>query len=188
MPSNRIHATEEAVAEPDGALRDRVEYRLNVGRGAGDHAQDLAGGGLPFERLGQVAVSGLQLLEQADVLDGDDGLVGERFQEIDLRSRERLDLLTRDRDGADRRASRSIGTETSDRNPAWTMPGRRIPGRRRCPPRVSTWPERMARAGQCARPGGRGYASPDALEHFRIPVVMGLEMDQARRRTGTGRQ
>ena len=32
----------------------------------------------------EVAVAGLELLEQADVLDGDDGLVGEGRHELDL--------------------------------------------------------------------------------------------------------
>ena len=33
----------------------------------------------------EIAVARLQLLEQADVLDGDDGLVGEGLEELDLR-------------------------------------------------------------------------------------------------------
>ena len=39
----------------------------------------------------------LQLVEQADVLDGDDGLVGEGFDQLDLPSGERLDSLPRGR-------------------------------------------------------------------------------------------
>src|SRR5262249_38139777 len=39
---------------------------------------------LLLEGLGQLAVPRLQLLEQPDVLDGDDGLVGERLQQADL--------------------------------------------------------------------------------------------------------
>src|SRR6266478_5625679 len=45
---------EEATAEPDGALRNRVEHRLNVGRRAGDDAQDLAGGRLLLQALGHL--------------------------------------------------------------------------------------------------------------------------------------
>ena len=67
------------------ALRDRVEHRLHVGLRLADHAQDVAGRGLLLERLGEVAVARLQLLEQAHVLDRDDGLVGEGLQQRDLR-------------------------------------------------------------------------------------------------------
>src|SRR4030095_2961927 len=47
-------------------------------------AQDLAGGGLLLERLGEGRVLGLKLGEEADVLDGDDGLVGEGLDQGDL--------------------------------------------------------------------------------------------------------
>ena len=63
--------------------------------------EDLAGGRLLFERLGQVTVACLQLLEQPDVLDGDDRLVGERRDQRDLLVRERRDFLAIHRDGAD---------------------------------------------------------------------------------------
>ena len=55
--------------------------------------QDLAGRGLLLQRLGEIAVARLQLREQPDVLDGDDGLVGEGLQQLDLLVRERPDLL-----------------------------------------------------------------------------------------------
>ena len=72
------------IAEPHRASGDRVEDRLDVGGRAGDDPQDLAGGRLLLEGLGQVAVLRLQLREQADVLDGDDGLVGEGRHQVDL--------------------------------------------------------------------------------------------------------
>ena len=65
------------VAQPERVGGDRVEDRLDVRRRARDHPQDLAGGRLLLERLGQIPVLRLELLEKADVLDGDDGLVGE---------------------------------------------------------------------------------------------------------------
>ena len=46
--------------------------------------QDLARGRLLLQRLGQVAVPLLELLEQPDVLDGDDRLVREGLQQLDL--------------------------------------------------------------------------------------------------------
>ena len=67
-----------------------------------DDAQDLAGGRLLLERLGEVAVPGLQLLEEADVLDGDDGLGGEGLEELDLLVGERAELHAAEQDRADR--------------------------------------------------------------------------------------
>src|SRR6266540_2821453 len=59
--------------------------RPEIGWGARDGAEDLGGGRLLLQRLGQVAVARLELLEQAHVLDGDDGLVGEGLEEGNLR-------------------------------------------------------------------------------------------------------
>ena len=72
------------IAEPHRASGDRVEHRLAVGRRAGDDPQDLARGRLLVEGLGQIAVLPLQFREQADVLDGDGGLVGEGRHQVDL--------------------------------------------------------------------------------------------------------
>ena len=46
--------------------------------------EDLAGGGLLLERLGEIAIADLELLEEPDVLDGDDGLVREGLEQLDL--------------------------------------------------------------------------------------------------------
>ena len=77
---------EDSVAEPHGAPHDRVEHGLDVCRRAADDPQDLARGRLLLQRLGEVAIAGLQLGEQPDVLDGDDGLVGKGLQQLDLLS------------------------------------------------------------------------------------------------------
>ncbi len=69
--------------------RDGVEHGLDVGRRARDDAQDLAGRRLLLQGLGEVAITGLQLREEAHVLDGDDGLVGEGLEEGDLGAGER---------------------------------------------------------------------------------------------------
>ena len=61
----------------EGAGGDAVEHRLDIVGGARDDTQDLARRRLLLEGLRQVLVTGLQLLEQAHVLDGDHGLVGE---------------------------------------------------------------------------------------------------------------
>jgi hypothetical protein len=84
----------ERLSAPD----DRVEDRLDVGRRARDHAQDLAGRRLLLEGLGEVGVLGLQLGEQARVLDGDGRLVGEGLHQRDLSVAERPDLVPVDDD------------------------------------------------------------------------------------------
>src|SRR6266849_7080687 len=94
----------QTVAQANRALNDRIENRLHIARRARNDPQDLAGGGLPTERLRQVAVAGLQLLEQAHVLDGDDGLVGEGLQKGDLALREEADFRARKLDCPDRDA------------------------------------------------------------------------------------
>ena len=68
-----------------------VEHRLDVGRRARDHPQDLGRRRLLLQRLGQLGGSALsELREQTDVLDGDHGLVGEGLEERDLLGREGL--------------------------------------------------------------------------------------------------
>jgi len=69
--------------------------------GAADDAKDLARRRLLVERLGEVAVARLQLLEQAHVLNGDDGLVGEGLEERDLPLAEELNLRSAELDAAD---------------------------------------------------------------------------------------
>ena len=57
-------------AKPGGRLDQRVEHRLQIERRAADDLEHVGGGGLLLERFAQ-------LVEQARVLDGDDGLRGE---------------------------------------------------------------------------------------------------------------
>ena len=83
---------EGRIAQTSGAPGNGIEDRLHVRGRARDDPEDLAGGGLLLEGFGEVAVPGLELLEQADVLDGNDSLVGERLHEIDLLIGERLDF------------------------------------------------------------------------------------------------
>ena len=90
-----IHSTEQAIAEPDGAFRDRVEHGLDVGRRARDHPQDLACRRLLLQGLDEVAVPGLQLREQAHVLDRDHRLVGEGLHQLDLLVGEGMGLGSR---------------------------------------------------------------------------------------------
>ena len=66
------------LAEPRGIFSDHVQHRLNVGRRAGDDAQDFTRRGLLLQRF-------FEFLEQPHVLDGDDRLIGEGFKQLDLR-------------------------------------------------------------------------------------------------------
>src|SRR6267142_632219 len=63
-------------------------------------AQLLGGGRLLLQRLGEVAITSLQLVEESNVLDGDDRLVGKGLEELDLALRERPFGLRHD-DGTD---------------------------------------------------------------------------------------
>ena len=77
------------LAQPAALCDDGLEHRLDVGRRLEMTRRISLGGGLLLERLGEVAVARLQLREEAHVLDGDHGLVGEGLEERDLAVRER---------------------------------------------------------------------------------------------------
>ena len=64
------------LAEPRSTFRDSIQHRVKIRRRARDDAQDLARRRLLLERLRQIAVARLQLLEQPHVLDGDHRLRG----------------------------------------------------------------------------------------------------------------
>src|SRR5215468_5725403 len=90
-----------AITELRRVLDERVQHWLKIECRAVDDLEDLRRGSLLIQRLGQVLVTRLQLGEQPDVLDGDDGLVGESFQQLDMVVREqaRLGAPHRDRTG-----------------------------------------------------------------------------------------
>src|SRR5205085_2523594 len=89
---------------------DLVKNRLHVRERAGDCGQDLTGRSLLVERFAEVLVACLKLVEQAHVLDGNHGLVGERFYQCDLLSREPARFRPRHDDRADRLAVRQSRT------------------------------------------------------------------------------
>src|SRR5262249_54705889 len=74
-----------SLAESGSVLGNSVQYRLNVGRRASDNTQDFACRRLLFQRL-------IEFLEESDVLDCDNCLIGERFEELDLNRTERAYL------------------------------------------------------------------------------------------------
>ena len=61
--------------------RRRVQHWLDIGRRAGDDAQDFARRGLLLQRSPCVS------LEQPHVLDRDHGLIGEGFEQLNLPGR-----------------------------------------------------------------------------------------------------
>src|SRR5262249_61746415 len=82
-------APSAGLTQPHRVLDQRLQDRLEVEGRAADDLEYLAGGRLLLQGLGQLAVAGLQLLEEAHVLDGDRGLGRERLQERNLLIRER---------------------------------------------------------------------------------------------------
>ena len=85
-----------------GSGHDRREHAVDVERG-GDGPADLAEGLQLPHRAGEVGGTGLQLGEQAHVLDGDHRLVGEGLEQGDLLVGEWVYLGTAELDHADRR-------------------------------------------------------------------------------------
>src|SRR5215472_9033660 len=72
------------LAKPASILGDGFQHRLNICRRSSDHTEDLACRGLLLKCLSQVAGTPAQLIEQARVLDGDDRLGREIFDQLDL--------------------------------------------------------------------------------------------------------
>src|SRR5262249_10498949 len=73
---------------------ERLEYGRDVERRAADHLEDLGSRCLLLERI-------LRLLEQPDVLNRDDRLVGEGLEELDPTRRKEARLLARHEDRPD---------------------------------------------------------------------------------------
>ena len=82
----RMMESIERFANARRILSNDIQHRLNIRRRASNDAQDFTRRRLLLQRF-------LQFLEQPNVLDGDDGLVGEGLQQLDLRRGEgaRLD-------------------------------------------------------------------------------------------------
>src|SRR6516162_8447215 len=81
------------VAKSNGRLDQRVEHAVQIEGRAADDFEHVGGGGLLLQRLAQ-------FVEQAGVLDRDDGLGGEICHQLNLFVREGANFLTKDRDGS----------------------------------------------------------------------------------------
>ena len=104
LPSLPVDLARIGAAEPHRALDEGFQHGLEIEGRAADDLEDLARGGLLLEGLGQIEVPGLELMEQANVLDGNGTLIGEGRDQGDLLLGEGRDLLPPDREHADRDA------------------------------------------------------------------------------------
>ncbi len=120
----------ERLAQACGTLCHRVQHRLDVRWGPADHAEDLRGRRLLFQRFREVAVAGLKLPEQPHVLDGDDRLVGEGLEHLNPVGRERSHVRPGKIDSSDPSAfaEQREGEETAVRCRSGEFPGAPIGG------------------------------------------------------------
>src|SRR5215831_4531621 len=78
-------------------MYERVKHRLQIESRAADDLEDVGGGGLLLQRFPQ-------LVEQPGILDGNDGLVGETLDQLDLLVGERSNLLPKNVDNTNQLA------------------------------------------------------------------------------------
>src|SRR5215831_4076601 len=81
-----------------GAFNNGVQDGLHIRRRAADNAEHLRRCGLMLQRFTQFCVALLDLLEQPNILDGNDRLVRKGFQKFNLSIRERTYLSSPDDD------------------------------------------------------------------------------------------
>jgi hypothetical protein len=177
------------------ALHHRVEHRLEIGGRAADHAQDLRGGGLLGEAVGQLPVAALELGEEVHVLDRDDRLRRERLQEGELAVGERPRLHAADQDHPD--GGPVAEERLGEHAPPARAPGHAVGelvGRRRHVADVNSLPidhrppnDRAAgdrhRPGRAQRPVRRGEAEGVPVDPEDLGVA---RVAQARRALGEG--
>src|SRR5262245_2745969 len=84
LPVELKERAEEPIAQFACIGSDRIKNRLDTGRRAPDYAKDVAGGRLLFECASKLCVTSLHLLEQASVLDRNQGLIGKGADKSDL--------------------------------------------------------------------------------------------------------
>src|SRR5262249_51167472 len=89
-----VEQAEAGLADANSVLKHSLEHWLQFTRRTADNLEHVGGGGLLLQRFAQ-------LIEQARVLDGDDGLTGEVFHQLDLPIGERADDLPVNADSAD---------------------------------------------------------------------------------------
>src|SRR5271165_2974112 len=80
-----------SLADSSRRLDQSLQHRLQLGSRLADDLEYVAGRGLIFERLLQIAGAPPQVVEKARILDGDHRLVGEGSDECNLLLGEPLD-------------------------------------------------------------------------------------------------
>src|SRR5262249_6620697 len=88
------NVSDVGLAKSDRRFDQRIEHHLKIECRPADDLEHVGGGGLLLQRFAQ-------LVEQARVLYGDDGLLGEARHQRDLLVGERAHLLTVEIDGSD---------------------------------------------------------------------------------------
>ena len=78
-PSRSQRVAEFGIANANSVFQHRVEDRLQIARRTRDDLQHLRGCRLLLQRLAQIIGTLTKFVEEARVLDGDDGLGGEVF-------------------------------------------------------------------------------------------------------------
>src|SRR5262249_45997010 len=92
------HDTVPGLADAHRVLQHGLENRLQLARGTRYDTQHIRSRSLLLQRFGELARARLHFVEQPDVFDCDDSLVGESLDKRDLLVIERLRAATR---GAD---------------------------------------------------------------------------------------
>src|SRR5262249_39978051 len=87
---------------PGGTLNDGIEHRLHVGGRATDDTKHLGRCRPMLQRLSQLCIALLDLLEQPNVFNGDHSLIGERFKKCDLFFGKRINNDTANEDNPNR--------------------------------------------------------------------------------------
>src|SRR6516225_4776268 len=72
------------LTQPCGRLDEGVQHRLQIERRPADDLEHIGGGGLLLQRFGKVIRALTQRVDQAHVVNCDDGLIGKCPEERDL--------------------------------------------------------------------------------------------------------
>src|SRR6516164_2622119 len=97
----QIESTKLGPTDAHRVLQHGLEYWFQLARRRTDNFQHLGGRGLLLQRLGEVGSALAQFVEQARVLDGDNGLGGEILHQRNLFVGEPSNLLAVNGEGAD---------------------------------------------------------------------------------------
>src|SRR3954469_20837802 len=116
-----------STAKLAGASDDRLENGRDVRRRGGDDLEDVGAAGLIGEGLGEIKRLRLHFLEQADIADGNDSLIGKGLQQGDLLVGERVCLEASQRN---RSNAFTLAQQWNAKNRAVALLGKRLPSLR----------------------------------------------------------